>query len=93
METWIKSNKMIRKIGEKEDPQEYLKQCTERLITMEQLASTHIAWYTHKNPYGCWICDLIQLTYGILETFGEFLGPDSETQDTETTKSSTSEEL
>jgi len=16
-------------------------------------------WYTHKNPYGCWICDLI----------------------------------
>jgi len=19
----------------------------------------HRMWYTHKNPYGCWICDII----------------------------------
>ncbi len=25
---------------------------------LETLSSTHIRWYTHKNPYGCWICDL-----------------------------------
>lgn len=21
----------------------------------------HIGWHTHKNPYGCWICDLLLL--------------------------------
>ncbi len=28
---------------------------------LEALSSTHIRWYTHKNPYGCWICDLQKL--------------------------------
>ncbi len=28
---------------------------------LETLSSTHIRWYTHKNPYGCWICDLLKL--------------------------------
>ncbi len=28
---------------------------------IETLGSTHIRWYTHKNPYGCWICDLFRL--------------------------------
>ncbi len=27
----------------------------------EQLSDTHIKWYTHKNPYGCWICDVLKL--------------------------------
>ncbi len=22
----------------------------------------HRQWYTHKNPYGCWICELLQVT-------------------------------
>ncbi len=30
-------------------------------IQLETLSSTHITWWTHKNPYGCWICDLILL--------------------------------
>ncbi len=21
----------------------------------------HRQWYTHKNPYGCWICELLQV--------------------------------
>ncbi len=33
------------------------KMCTE----LETLSSGHIRWYTHKNPYGCWICDLTLL--------------------------------
>ncbi len=33
------------------------KMCTE----LETLSSGHIRWYTHKNPYGCWICDLALL--------------------------------
>ncbi len=30
-------------------------------LELETLSSTHIRWYTHKNPYGCWICDLFKL--------------------------------
>ncbi len=28
---------------------------------LETLASGYIRWYTHKNPYGCWICDIFLL--------------------------------
>lgn len=31
------------------------------LTELESLAEGHIRWFTHKNPYGCWICDLIQV--------------------------------
>ncbi len=27
---------------------------------LEVLSQTHIKWYTHKNPYGCWICDVFK---------------------------------
>ncbi len=27
----------------------------------EVLSDTHRKWYTHKNPYGCWICDILKL--------------------------------
>lgn len=27
-------------------------------LELESLSQGHIRWYTHKNPYGCWICDL-----------------------------------
>ncbi len=30
-------------------------------LEIETLSSTHIRWYTHKNPYGCWICDVLKL--------------------------------
>lgn len=73
---------MIRAIGQKEDPFEYSKMCQGRLNGMEELASTHITWYTHKNPYGCWICDLFLLTRRLLDTFDEFLGHDSTEKDT-----------
>lgn len=84
----MKANKMIQKVGEKQDPYEWLRQSEDRLMAMENLASTHIQWYTHKNPYGCWICDLIQLNYATLSSFADFLGPDGGTQDTTIAKSS-----
>lgn len=31
------------------------------LRNIEVLAQAHIRWYTHKNPFGCWICDLLHL--------------------------------
>jgi len=66
---------MIRKALESEDPTEYIKQATERLRGMESLAATHITWYTHKNPYGCWICDMFLLSQRLIDTFEDFLGP------------------
>lgn len=84
MEEWNKANKMIRSIGEKQDPFEYTDVSRERLRTLEQLLSTHIKWFTHKNPYGCSICDLLNLTETILQSFESFLGPSEGTggQDT-----------
>lgn len=75
MEQWNKGNKMIREIGQKEDPNEYLDMTEARLRGMETLASTHITWYTHKNPYGCWICDMFVLAQAMIESFRTFLGP------------------
>lgn len=75
MEQWQRKNNMIRVIGEKEDPNEYLAVSTERLRILENQLSTHIKWFTHKNPYGCSICDLLNLTEVIIQTFELFLGP------------------
>lgn len=75
MEEWNKGNKMIRKIGARECPHDYLDISNARLTGMEQLASTHITWYTHKNPYGCWICDMFLLSRNVMDSFEEFLGP------------------
>lgn len=82
MEDWNKGNKMIQRIQEKQDPHEYARVSEARLRGMEQLASTHITWFTHKNPYGCWICDLFVLTQSVLDSFREFLGPELEEPDT-----------
>lgn len=66
---------MIAEIGEKQSPEEYLDISSERLRIIEQNLSTHIKWFTHKNPYGCSICDLLNLTEKILLSFESFLGP------------------
>lgn len=29
---------------------------------LENIGSTHIRWRTHKNPYGCWICECLQIS-------------------------------
>lgn len=75
MEQWNKGNKMIRRITDHEDPTEYLSLMEERLRAMETQAGTHITWYTHKNPYGCWICDMSVLAQRLIDSFREFLGP------------------
>jgi len=87
MEDWNKGNKMIRKALGSEDPTEYISQATERLRGMESLASTHITWYTHKNPYGCWICDMFLLSQRLIDTFEEFLGPTPATAENQSTLS------
>lgn len=74
MEQWNKGNKMIRAIQEKQDPFEYIDTAEARLRGMEELSATHITWFTHKNPYGCWICDMFQAYQSVIDSFKEFLG-------------------
>lgn len=53
---------------------EYYEETSARLVELENLASLHTKFWTHRNPYGCWICDYILLTRQVLTTFGDFAG-------------------
>ncbi len=41
--------------------QDYVGYLVARRQEIESMSDTHRKWYTHKNPYGCWICDTFQL--------------------------------
>jgi len=70
---WFKQNPVIQneKNMLKTAPELLLRSWWERYLVVEQQASTHIKWFTHKNPYGCWICDLLQMTRVLLRPSGE----------------------
>lgn len=63
---WTKKNPVIQNEERTLDPTRLLTSWWERYLVVEQQASTHIKWFTHKNPYGCWICDLLQMTRHLL---------------------------
>ena len=46
--------------GDTESHEEYLKRLREIISKLEWQSEGHRMWYTHKNPYGCWICELLQ---------------------------------
>ena len=39
----------------------YLERLHEYISKLEWQSDGHIRWYTHKNPYGCWICETLQV--------------------------------
>lgn len=47
--------------NEKENTKEYMERMVAEVAALEELSMTHIRWYTHKNPRGCWICDIFYL--------------------------------
>ncbi len=47
--------------GDGEDLESYLGRLTESISQLEWQSDGHRMWYTHKNPYGCWICQLLQV--------------------------------
>lgn len=65
---WMKKSTMLAIEAQKENTtyRQYLEKTSARYLEIESLASTHIKWFTHRNPYGCWICDLCQLTRYLL---------------------------
>ncbi len=40
----------------------YLVRMDEHVQKLRWQSEGHRQWYTHKNPYGCWICELLQVT-------------------------------
>ncbi len=45
-----------------EDLKGYLERMDEHVQKLRWQSEGHRQWYTHKNPYGCWICELLQVT-------------------------------
>lgn len=45
------------------DRQEFYKELLSRI---RHSSEAHRGWYTHKNPYGCWICDLLLMCETLL---------------------------
>ncbi len=39
----------------------YLTRIHEHVQKLRWQSEGHRQWYTHKNPYGCWICELLQV--------------------------------
>jgi hypothetical protein len=45
--------------GTGEPIQAYIDRMRDFVQQLEWRSDGHRFWYTHKNPHGCWICDLI----------------------------------
>ncbi len=50
-----------------EIPSEYGKRILDVIQKLEWQSDGHRMWYTHKNPYGCWICELLQVSRELLD--------------------------
>lgn len=48
--------------GTGETSESYLGRLSEYISKLEWQSEGHRLWYTHKNPYGCWICELLQVS-------------------------------
>lgn len=47
--------------GAGETVESYYDRLAEFLSRIRWQSEGHRQWYTHKNPYGCWICELLQI--------------------------------
>ena len=45
--------------GDGEPVEAYTGRMRDFVQQLEWRSDGHRFWYTHKNPHGCWICDLI----------------------------------
>lgn len=47
--------------GDTEPDEEYIKRIEPVIQRLSWQSDGHRMWYTHRNPYGCWICELLQV--------------------------------
>ncbi len=59
-----KNNPSIDRV-DGESLNDFLGRITEFLSKLEWQSEGHRMWYTHKNPYSCWICELLQVGRGL----------------------------
>ena len=69
--------------GDGETSESHRARLVEYISRIEWQSEGHRMWYTHKNPYGCWICELLQIArLGVddvlVETRDEDLGDSDE---------------
>ncbi len=50
---------IIKGVGE--TTKSHVGRLDEYLSKLEWQSEGHRMWYTHKNPAGCWICELLQV--------------------------------
>ncbi len=53
--------------GDGETRESHVRRLDEYVSKLEWQSEGHRMWYTHKNPYGCWICELLQVTRQLRE--------------------------
>jgi len=90
----------VKKIGEninlertaKEPIIEYLERIHEHVKKLRWQSEGHRQWYTHKNPYGCWICELLQVCELIRDNcLDEVRNPEKQHRSRKTNKELSSE--
>ncbi len=55
-----KNNPSINR-ADGESLDDWLSRISELFSKLEWQSEGHRMWYTHKNPYSCWICELLQV--------------------------------
>ncbi len=69
--------------GVDETLSDYLARVSEYMSKLEWQSEGHRMWYTHKNPYSCWICELLQIGRSMeaeLVDIGHNTGPGPEAE-------------
>ncbi len=64
-------NRFEYKKLDSEDFSEYLTRMSDHITSLENLSQGHTIWFTHKNPYGCWICDTFLLLRTIVQAIAQ----------------------
>ncbi len=67
----MQGNRFEYKKLENEDFTDYLTRMSDHITSLENLSEGHKIWFTHKNPYGCWICDSLLLLRTIVLVVSE----------------------
>ncbi len=67
----MQGNRFEYKKLENEDFTDYLTRMSDHITSLENLSEGHKIWFTHKNPYGCWICDSLLLLRTIVLAVSE----------------------
>lgn len=71
----------MRQFDFQQEPQDaislrgYIEKHRAYAVELQTLSSTHITWFTHKNPYGCWICDMLYAYRTLIDSMQTYLYP------------------